>query len=304
MFRSAKMTGTIVGVGLVLLGCIVRPVEGDETTIGVANSATSEVATSGLPTTSGSGEPTTNEDADTSTGLATDPGTTGDDGEDPTGLNGCNMFAQDCPAGQKCTGYAEGGAAVWNATKCVPLMGDGQVGEPCKIQESGASGLDDCGKGLMCWAVDATPEGLCTAHCTGTEAAPLCQSDDFYCFFGVELALVLCLPNCDLLLQDCPGDDLCLATSTYGICYFDGSGEEGQVFDPCAVANGCDKGLLCVPPSAAAECDVKVDGCCLPVCDLDMPDSMCPGTGQSCVPLFTEPVSPKYAHVGLCMIPG
>jgi hypothetical protein len=55
----------------------------------------------------------------------------------------CDVFAQDCDPGQKCTAWAEGGGGAWNATKCVDVTGDGAPGEPCAAIGGGVSGMDD-----------------------------------------------------------------------------------------------------------------------------------------------------------------
>jgi len=84
----------------------------------------------------------------------------------------------------------------------------------------------------------------------------------------------------------------------------DASGDAGVVFDPCEFANACDKGLLCLNPTAAEECDPNAGGCCLPFCDLGKPELMCPGVGQSCVSLYEAGMAPpEYAHIGICVIP-
>jgi hypothetical protein len=87
-------------------------------------------------------------------------------------------------------------------------------------------------------------------------------------------------------------------------CVLDASGDEGQVFDPCELANVCDAGLMCLVPAAAAECDLDAGGCCLPFCDLGDANATCPGVGQSCVPFYEQGMAPpKYMQVGLCVVP-
>src|SRR5690606_7229360 len=36
----------------------------------------------------------------------------------------CDVFAQDCPPGEKCTFWADDGGSSWNALKCVPVVDD------------------------------------------------------------------------------------------------------------------------------------------------------------------------------------
>lgn len=46
----------------------------------------------------------------------------------------CDPFEQDCPAGQKCAAWSNNASSAWNATRCVPVTGDQQPGEPCTVQ--------------------------------------------------------------------------------------------------------------------------------------------------------------------------
>ena len=80
----------------------------------------------------------------------------------------CSSWEQDCPPGQKCNVWAKDGANAWNATKCVPVEPDAdEAGEPCRVTESGVSGLDSCQLGAVCWDVDpVTMLGRCVDFCT------------------------------------------------------------------------------------------------------------------------------------------
>jgi hypothetical protein len=213
----------------------------------------------------------------------------------------CDVFAQDCDPGQKCTAWAEGGGGAWNATKCVDITGDGAPGEPCMTMGGGVTGIDDCGLGVMCWDISAENQGICVALCTGTEASPICPAK-FYC--AISGPLNLCLPTCDPLLQDCPNDELCIPTSDKFICVLDASGEMGALNDPCEFANACDKGLVCLnTASASAACQQAFQGCCQPFCNF--PDSPCPNPDQECLQWFDPMMEfpPEYEHVGVCAIP-
>jgi hypothetical protein len=68
---------------------------------------------------------------------------------------------------------------------------------------------------------------------------------------------ILCIPACDPLAHDCPSGQVRLQHDLVGslfACTIDLTGDEGQLYDPCESANGCDPGLLCMrpepPPSA------------------------------------------------------
>jgi hypothetical protein len=217
----------------------------------------------------------------------------------------CDIFQPDscCDPKLKCVAYADGGGSSWNALRCVPIARNpDQPGEPCTVVESNVSGIDSCDQGAMCWDVDNnTLEGVCVALCTGTPEDPVCPLGTS-CAIENDGVLALCLPNCDPLVQDCPGDDLCIAADhpppDHFLCVFDASGDEGQAFDPCQFVNACDSGLACVDSENSAMCDARAPGCCLPFCDLALPE--CPGD-TACVPWYPIGTAPAgLEKVGLC----
>ena len=263
----------------------------------------------GSQTTTTTGTPTGGEDATTggvtsSTGdeAGTTCGATScDEPIDPVHIM-CDVFAQDCPEGEKCAPWADNGGSSWNATKCVPVTGDGLAGDPCVALGGGLSGLDDCARGALCWEVDEQGQGACIAMCGGTADAPVCR-EDMWCEFLNEGVLNLCFPDCDPLAQDCPGDKVCALVEDAFICLFEAQSPAG-VFEDCPFVNDCKRGLLCSAPSWAAECHPEASGCCLPMCDLGDPGVVCPGVGQSCMSIYApEMPPPKYANVGVCRIP-
>ena len=214
----------------------------------------------------------------------------------------CTVWAQDCPEGQKCVPWANDGGSSWNGTKCAPIDPEPKApGEPCVAPEGGVSGVDDCDGASMCWDVDAeTKEGTCVAFCQGTEDEPVCAPGT-HCSITSDGVLILCLPMCDPLLQDCPGDDLCIYSSDGFICVLDASGEGGAFGDACEYVNACDAGLVCLNPEYVPDC--MGGGCCSPFCDTTAPNT-CPGDGQECIPWFEEGEAPEgYESVGFCGIP-
>ncbi len=225
-------------------------------------------------------------------------------GSDDDGGN-CDVFAQDCLEGEKCAAFIDDGGGAWNSTKCVPAGGEGTPGDPCVTEGGGGSGLDDCQKGSMCWDVDTEGKGVCAELCGGSEAAPTCSDEaSFDCVVVNEGVLNLCLANCDPLIQDCASDDLCVPVADSFVCAPDASADAGKVFDPCEFINVCDKGLYCLAPQYASECDANAGGCCLPFCDLADMNATCPGAGQTCTPWFDEGAAPpEYVNVGICIIP-
>jgi hypothetical protein len=215
----------------------------------------------------------------------------------------CDVFAQDCPDGQKCTAWASDGGGSWNATKCVPVTGDKVPGDECTVEGSGVTGIDNCEKGAMCWDTDEMNIGLCVELCKGSEEAPTCSTQGFTCSVTNEGVLTLCLPGCDPLLQDCPGNDVCIPIGDGFVCVLDASGEEGQAFDPCEFANTCDPGLVCAGSASANECSPMAMGCCVPMCSISEM-APCPGAGQECTSLFEEgQAPPAFTDVGYCTIP-
>ncbi|MCY1005493.1 ribulose phosphate epimerase [Nannocystis pusilla] len=220
----------------------------------------------------------------------------------------CDVWAQDCPEGQKCMPYSGDGDNAWESLKCVDVVPnpDG-FGEPCKAIGGPVSGEDTCDKGLMCWDVDVdTGEGVCVFQCTGNPESPSCPDPTFTCNFAADGVLTLCFPPCDPLAQDCPGGDLCIPNPMVlgsFLCVLDASGDEGQAFDGCEFANVCDPGLSCLDPGLAVECDPMSTGCCVPFCDISAPNT-CPGQGQECISWYEDiPAPPGLENVGICSLP-
>jgi hypothetical protein len=94
--------------------------------------------------------------------------------------------------------------------------------------------------------------------------------------------LPLCLPICDLLVQDCPDGQACYsgAAAWVPVCQADVSGAAGGLLDPCEFVNVCDAGSACVPAEAVAGCGGS--GCCTPYCD--RLDPQCPAAAPNCEP--------------------
>ena len=219
----------------------------------------------------------------------------------------CDIFAQDCPEGEKCMPWSNDGGGAWNATRCSPISDNpGQPGDECTVEGSGTSGIDDCDIGSMCWDVDAeTNVGTCVAMCTGDEANPICEDPDTTCSIANDGAIVLCLPACDPLLQDCADGQACYPINDAWACAPDASGEMGAAGDPCEFINVCSPGNICLGAAAWPDCQGSA-GCYSPVCDLSDPsgDAQCPGAGQACEPWYEEGSAPPgYEEVGACALP-
>lgn len=310
---TRNMTISSILFGALSFGC--TPQGGDQgqetgadETIGATDGASETGKVSGDEPDTGT-EPETGDDIDLTGGsesgtTAVDP-TCGficptEDTEDDPILE-CDVFVQDCPEDQKCAAWANDGGTSWNATKCVPVTGNKVPGDPCTVEGSGVSGLDDCEKGSMCWDTDEENNGVCVALCTGNQDSPECADTGTACAVVNDGVLNLCLDRCDPLIQDCGGDDLCLPIDDAYVCVLDASGDQGAAFSPCEFANACDPGLLCLSPSAATECDQGALGCCLPFCPISENGADCPGANQSCLAVF-EPQLPGFEDVGYCSL--
>ncbi|MCA9708051.1 MAG: ribulose phosphate epimerase [Myxococcales bacterium] len=221
--------------------------------------------------------------------------------DDPSGPHECDMFAQDCPDGEKCMPWANDGGNAWNATRCSPVVDNpAQPGDMCTVEGSGVSGIDSCDLGSMCWDVDSeTNTGTCAPMCTGSEASPVCDDPDTTCINVNDGAIVLCLPLCDPLLQDCSDGSACYGIQESFTCVPDASGPMGLYGDPCEYINACDPGLFCADATLVPNCQGSA-GCCSEFCDLD--DPACSGAGQECVAWSDNP-QPGMELVGGCAIP-
>jgi hypothetical protein len=288
--------------------------ETSDTTPTSDSTPTTDSASSGQatdPTDSGSETETSGSETDTadtmdtgatiSTGFISDP--------DGGGVSiECSVWDQDCGEGEKCSAWANDGGSSWNATRCVPLdPNPAQPGDPCTVEGSGVSGIDTCDVSSMCWDVD--PEmnvGTCVAFCTGSENAPVCDDPTTSCSIANDGTLILCLPTCDPLTQDCAEGQACYPIDNSFVCAPDASGEDqGADNDPCEFLNACDMGNICVNPAIVQGCPAGSGGCCQNVCDLtaDPADQGC-DTMETCEPWFEEGmVTPGFEDVGVCALP-
>src|SRR5690606_38571371 len=119
-------------LALVLTACPSEATPGEETgsdddstgasaTLTQGSSPTStSMTTAGTDPTTDPGTSTAADTADTADGDSTSMGFVGD--PDVGGGGGeCDVFAQDCPKGEKCMPWANDGGGSWNATTCSPV---------------------------------------------------------------------------------------------------------------------------------------------------------------------------------------
>lgn len=263
---------------------------------------------------------TTASDPTTTTTSATEPSSTTEvttvDDTDPGcprtkfdigPLDECSLFAQDCRPCTKCAPSSFSGVS-YESTRCVPILGDGERGDPCSVVGDLRSGEDDCAIGHVCWYVDPqTMQGTCVPACTGTSQAPECAVGEA-CYDQAPLAL--CLPVCDPLTQECTHQDATcdsLGPPDEFVCHQDKSGSSPPG-SPCHTVNQvdgalCDPGATCVDFELypAAACDLN-DGCCAPYCDLFDPQCPADPPGLGCAPWFSDEAPPGLEHVGYCAV--
>lgn len=231
----------------------------------------------------------------------TDDGTTGE-----PNTNECDVWAQDCPDGEKCVPWADDGGNSWNALRCAPVNGNGQPGDACMLMGGEITGLDDCALGSICMRLDdGTDNGICVPQCEGTAESPTCDDAGRTCMIGNDGVMTLCMENCDPTQQGCPAGMGCYPFDPY-ICWPDFSGEFGAYGDVCMWGNACDPGLLCYAPEAVPDC--AGSACCTQYCNLDAPDpdAECLGQaeGQLCQPFeFGDGPVAGLEHVGVCAVP-
>ena len=222
----------------------------------------------------------------------------------PPAVLECDEWTQDCPEGQKCAAFGDG---VWDSTHCVPVIGDGQPGDPCVAPKGPTAGEDTCAKGVMCWAVsEETNEGVCVALCAGNPRSPECALPNTHCYIWSNGVASLCLPYCDPVLQDCQ-EGVCVPDDGYGqfSCAADESGGVHPAGAPCEAHSECNAGNACssVALYPHPDCEDAL-GCCAPYCDLNDPQCPSEPPGLACAPWYEEGQAPPGSeHVGVCSVP-
>lgn len=216
----------------------------------------------------------------------------------------CDIWAQDCADGEKCMPWASDGGGAWDATRCSPIdPNPNAVDDPCTVQGSGVSGIDDCDLGAMCWDVDPkTNMGTCVELCSCSPDFPVCNTPNTACAISNEGVLVLCLPVCNPLDDDaCPDGQGCYGLNDTFQCAPDVSGAMGAVGDECNFINVCDPGTFCAGSASVPGCGGGAAGCCSSYCSLGN-DAVCLD-GQECVPWFEQGQAPDecLGTVGACV---
>jgi hypothetical protein len=263
-------------------------------------SATTDPATTDPTTT----DPTT---ASTTTDpTTTDPTTT----YDPTDSCGdyigcpdypppdCSLWGQDCTRGSKCMPWADDGGPHWNAAHCTPLdPNPASLGDPCIVEGSYASGIDNCDLASMCLFVDPnTNEGVCVPFCTGNEDTPVCDDPQNQCVIDFDDAIIACLPTCDPLAADCARGG-CYATNNNSFACVPTIGDGAPAGEQCTYRWDCAPGTACIGSDDLAAC--QGTSCCAPFCDLALPEPCELGV---CSPWFADGEAPPgLEQVGVCV---
>lgn len=214
----------------------------------------------------------------------------------------CDLQAQNCQTGDKCVPHSTTGG-TWDATKCVPVLGSGQVGEAC-IYDGRVAATDDCDATGMCWdtaEVDGVLQGVCYSFCSADPSQPPCAAG-LSCTRVYAGQVRLCLAPCDPLLQDCdfglgcfPGFSPTGVESAF-VCL--GTAGELGPGEACSDPKDCAAGLWCVQGSRVPGCVGA--RCCTPFCDLDAGAGSCAGLpGTDCAEVFNLPTG--YENVGGCV---
>ena len=193
------------------------------------------------------------------------PTTTG-----PTGGDGCSPTLQNCFDGEKCMPWANDGGIYWNATRCSALASDpAQLDEPCTVEGSDVSGVDDCDIGLVCWRVNPkTNEGICAQMCNAVPGEPTCPGDQV-CSAPYGTVFPLCVPPCDPLAPDCSDGDGCHpAGLAYGCLPPRPAGTLGAA---CPTRAACEAGLVCIAAENLDACENEAEACCTTYCDTAAP---------------------------------
>lgn len=289
----------LAGVGW-MLGC--PPTEPPpEQTSGTAGSTTVGATSVPMGTSTADGGTTVGPATDSS---SADGGSTFLVPEDVPAVLRCSVFDQDCPRGHKCTLGASRGSGAWDRWWCVPVEEQPvPAGQPCSLLGEPGSGLDDCALGSMCMGADpdVADSGICIAFCEGDHSQPVCADEGSECYAPADGLIVFCLPLCDPLAPDCPGDFGCypLLLDRFG-CAPDASEGMGAPGDPCDWYSQCASGSWCLDQTEVPGCTPD-PGCCSPSCDLGDPTPPCL-PGQSCVPYLDGEPPPEHANLGICRV--
>ena len=171
----------------------------------------------------------------------------------------CDLVAQNCPTGNKCTYVRQGSPGGPASRRCIQ---EGMVAEGGACQSTAtAQGdfHDTCKAGLSCTDSPATDGGstfACQKFCYGSEqcTAPR-DCVDVLRFTGSNELPRVCGepgPRCELLAQGCANTLGCYPSPRSGaVCVMAGSAADGA---SCTYSNDCRPGSACVNGGAGRVC--------------------------------------------------
>jgi hypothetical protein len=285
------------------------PTSGSETDPGTTTGTLGSTSvTSDDPSSSSTSTVTTDPPDTTSASTSTDAITSDTTAAIPDVIvecDQCDLFAQDCGDGQRCVPWSCDGTPQWNGTRCSAIADDPVgIGEPCTMQDSPYSGLDDCQRSAMCWEVDeATLEGTCIGLCIGSLADPDCAESCAECLLPAEGVLALCVTSCDPVMQTCDAGDGCYLVGEAYVCA-PSSAPDAMPGDACEDVTDCAPGDTCVNGAFVPGC-TPGEGCCTPFCTEGDPGGCDEVPGSACAALFLPGQGPACVpdETGICVEP-
>lgn len=243
---------------------------------------------------------------------------------DPDGTTGaesrvCDVFAQDCEAGEKCLStrpYAqpilvEDGVPAWcTMIADAPLgPGDACIVDRDAYRVEGVA-FDDCAAGLLCWGLDDDGRGRCESLCVAGYAAPTCAPDST-CPIDAGAHARVCVPRCIPRTDDCEREEEgCYLQSSQWGCYPSDAfvdDREGSTGYPCSYAFHCRDDHVCLDKDEFAGCPVDggYGGCCAKLCALGDAgaDASCAADAPDrvCRPWLEAEDAGGYADLGVCI---
>ena len=249
----------------------------------------------------------------TTTSVVDDTASSEETGLPPPGGE-CILEDNDCTdPNQKCMPWSEEADRIPDEARCCALQDNPDLeGERCTVQGYDGSCVDSCEAGTMCLVDDPeTLEGFCRAFCNPDSST--CNDGQGTCkpFFEVlgTFTVPLCMDRCDPLLQDCsPSSWHCIpdtvtqAGQSGFICVPPPPMQPLGQFDPCALANDCEKGLACIFGGNVATCEGQF-ACCTAYCSLSEGDAPCQAIDPSMVCVDWMSADPDWSDVGVCGLP-
>ncbi|WAM23552.1 hypothetical protein [Myxococcus sp. NMCA1] len=166
----------------------------------------------------------------------------------------CDVVAQDCAQGQRCTYAMENGVTQ---RRCV-APGTADEGAPCTLAPSdGGLAYDTCRQGLFCReAPDGAGSGFtCQRLCHATtQCGNASECNTVLRLEGTDELPLVCGPPstaCNPFGEDCDAPLSCYPSTSGPLCAGSGNRTEGQ---SCDFSNQCAPGSACVNAGGGLTC--------------------------------------------------